>query len=121
MKKVLVSVMVLVSITTAGFASNPNEDYATLHKLNKNEVFRSLTSYLNADNEQVAFLKNVMQVTDSELNAAEKGNNEKLVDSVVNYNLYNAKCILDFEQYRKYLTFINYYLKNDNLLSLNNN
>lgn len=120
MKKILVSVMLLVSLTTMGFATNLNEDYNALRKLNKKEVFRSLTGYLNADQGQVIFLKNVMQVTDSELDAAEKVNNEKLADSVVNYNLYNVKCVLDAEQYKKYLLFINYYLKNDNLLSLNN-
>ena len=120
MKKILVSVMFLVSITTAGFAMNPDDDYSALHKLNKKEVFSSLTGYINADQEQVSFLQNVIQVTDTELNTAEKTQNDRLATNVVNYNLYNAKCILSEDQYKKYLVFINYYLKNDNLLSVNN-
>ena len=120
MKKILVSVMFFVSLTTMGFATNQGDDYSALHKLNKKEVFTILTGYLNADSEQISFLKNVIQVTDSELNAAEKAQNEKFTENVVNYNLYNAKCVLSEEQYKKYLVFINYYLKNDNLLSVNN-
>jgi len=120
MKKILVSVMILLSFTTMGFASNP-EDYSTLHKLNNKEVFTILTGYINADEDQASLLKNSISLSDRELYSAEKSNNEKLASSAVNYNLHNAKCYLGEEQYKKYLAFINYYLKNDNmLLSLNN-
>lgn len=118
MKKILVSVMVLVSVAT--YALNPNDDYSVLHKLNNQEVISSLAGFINADQEQTSFLKNVFQITDNELTTAEKTQNEKLAESVLNYNLYNSKCILSEDQYKKYLMFINYYLRNDNLLSLSN-
>jgi len=118
MKKILVSVMILLSFTTMGFASNP-EDYSTLHKLNNKEVFTILTGYINADEDQASLLKNAITVSDRELYSAEKKQNAKLATNAVYYNLYNAKCYLSEEQYKKYLVFINYYLKNDNMLSLN--
>ena len=111
--------MILLSFTTMGFATNP-EDYSTLHKLNSKEVFTVLTGYINADEEQSSLLKNAITVSDRELYSAEKNKNDKLANSAVNYNLHNAKCYLSEEQYKKYLVFINYYLRNDNMLSLNN-
>ena len=119
MKKILFSVMVLVSFSTASFALNQDEDYKALNKLTNKDAFVSLVGYINADNDQVSFLKEVFQTTVKELKTAEKSDNEKLAESAMNYNLYNAKCILSEEQYKKYLVFINYYLKNDNLLSIN--
>jgi len=118
MKKILVTLFVLISFTTVGFASNL-QDYEAFHKLNNKNVFTSLVGYINADPEQVSYLREVFQVTDNELNKAEKNQNEKFAETVVDYNLYNSKCILTDDQYKKYLTFINYYLKNDNLLSIN--
>lgn len=119
MKKILVSFMVLVLFTISSFALNSNESSA-LHKLNKKDAFTSLVGYIDADQQQADFLKQVFQVTDAELNTAEANQNNRLADSVLNYNLYNTKCILSENQYKKYLVFINYYLKNDNLLSVNN-
>jgi len=119
MKKILFSVMVLVSFSTASFALNQDEDYKALNKLTNKDAFVSLVGYINADNDQVSFLKEVFQTTVKELKTAEKSDNEKLAESAMNYNLYNAKCILSEEQYKKYLVFINYYLKNDNLLTIN--
>ena len=119
MKKILFSVMVLVSFSTASFALNQDEDYKALNKLTNKDAFISLVGYINADNDQASFLQEVFQTTVKELKTAEKYDNEKLAESVMNYNLYNAKCILSEEQYKKYLVFINYYLKNDNLLTIN--
>ena len=117
MKKMLVSVMIL--FTSAGYAISPDSDYKVLHKLSNQEVLTTLSVYINADYEQISLLKNVFQITDNELNNAEKKQNEKFAESILNYNLYNSKCILSEEQYKKYLVFLNYYLKSDNLLSLN--
>ena len=119
MKKILFSVMVLVSFSTASFALNQDEDYKALHKLTNKDAFISLVGYINADNDQATFLKEVFQTTVKELKTAEKDDNEKLAENVMKFNLYNAKCILSEEQYKKYLVFLNYYLKNDNLLSIN--
>lgn len=114
----LVSVMVLFTFSNGGYALNSNEDYNALHKLNKKDVFSCLIGYINTDDNQALFLKEVFQTTDKELGTAEEFQNDKLAENVLNYNLYNVKCILSDEQYKKYLVFINYYLKSDNLLSL---
>ncbi len=119
MKKILFSVMVLVSFSTSSFALNQNEDYKALHKLSNKDAFISLVGYINADDDQVSYLNEVFKTTENVLKTAEKNNNEKLAENVINYNLYNAKCILSEEQYKKYLVFLNYYLKNDNLLTIN--
>ena len=119
MKKILFSVLVLVSFSTTSYALNQEEDYKALHKLTNKDAFISLVGYINADDEQASFLKEVFQTTVKELKTAEKNDNEKLAENVMTYNLYNAKCILSEDQYKKYLVFLNYYLKNDNLLSVN--
>ena len=101
MKKILVTVMVLLSFSTANYALN-KEDYDAFHKLNNKNNFTNFVGFINADEEQAAFLKEVFQITDNELNNAEKNQNQKFAESVMNYNLYNTKCILTEEQYKKY-------------------
>ncbi|MEI6556063.1 MAG: hypothetical protein WCL70_10765 [Paludibacter sp.] len=119
MKKILFSIMVLVSFSTTSFAINQFDDYKALHKLTNKDTFVSLVSYLNADEQQVSLLNEVFIITNNELNTAEKNDNDRFAESVLNYNLYNAKCILSENQYKRYLVFINYYLRNENLLSIN--
>lgn len=118
MKKILFSVMMLVSFSTVSFAVNQLDDYKALHKLTNKDTFVSLVSYLNVDEQQASLLNEVFTITNKELNTAEKNDNDSFAESVLNYNLYNAKCILSENQYKKYLVFINY-LRNDKLLSLN--
>lgn len=113
MKKILVLIAVCIGYSVSTFAFNPS-DYKNLCKLNTKATFTGLVGYIDADQEQAAFLKRVFQVTDEELTNAAKNENIAAAENVVNYNLRNAKCILSEEQYKKYLVFVNVYLNNDN-------
>jgi|GEM_PF-349094 len=106
MKKILITVLVLVAMSTTTFAINPT-DYGVFYKLNNKSTFNGLVNYLNADKEQADYLKLVFNVTAEELKNALNADNEKVVDNVLNYNLYNTKCILSDNQYKKYLVLIN--------------
>lgn len=106
MKKFLITVLVLVAMSTTTFAINP-ADYGVFYKLNNKSTFNGLVNYLNADKEQADYLKLVFNVTAEELKNALNADNEKVVDNVLNYNLYNTKCILSDNQYKKYLVLIN--------------
>jgi len=112
MKKILVLVMVLVATSTFTFAINPS-DYGVFYKLNNKSTFNSMINYLRADKVQTDYLKLVFNETAVDLKNASKTGNDKLAENVLNYNLYNAKCILSENQYKKYLVLIN--------LSINNN
>jgi len=98
MKKILITVLVLVAMSTTTFAINPT-DYGVFYKLNNKSTFNGLVNYLNADKEQADYLKLVFNVTAEELKNALNADNEKVVDNVLNYNLYNlnsiSKCNFD--------------------------
>lgn len=116
MKKILTLVIVIAAFAANAKALNP-ADFNAFYKLNDKTAFTTLVGYIDADQEQANFLKHVFQVTASELKRAEETNNELAIDNVVNYNLKNTKVILEDEQYRKYLSFINRYLKTENGLA----
>jgi len=111
MKKILISIMVLVTVSTTTFALNPS-DYGVFYKLNDKSTFTSVLNYLKADKEQADYLKLVFKTTAEELKNAVKTGNEKFADSVLDYNLYNTKCILTENQYSKYLVLINLSINN---------
>jgi hypothetical protein len=106
MKKMLVLLMVMVATSTLTFAINP-ADYKVFYKLNDQSTFKGLVEYLQADQGQADYLKRVFHITAENLQSASKADNEKWADSVINYNLYNAKCILSDNQYKKYLIIMN--------------
>jgi len=117
MKKMLVLVLVCVASATATFAVNP-ADCNAFYKLNNKTAFESLVGYIDATKEQENFLKEIFKVTEVELKAAVSKRNDKWVENVISYNLRNTKCFLTEDQYRKYIVFINVYLKNDNSFAL---
>jgi hypothetical protein len=117
MKKMLVLVMVMVASAAHTFAINPS-DYTAFYKLDNKVAYTALIGYIDADREQAAFLQHVFKVTAAEMKAAVLKENEKAADNVVNYNLRNTKLILSEEQYKKYLSFVNVYLNNENNFAL---
>ncbi len=112
MKKILVLVMVLVATSASTFAINPR-DYKVFDSLNNKSTFIGLVNYLGADKEQADYLKQVFSVTAEELENAAKAGNDKLAESVLNYNLYNTKCILTDVQYKKYIIALNLTVYNE--------
>jgi len=117
MKKILVLVMVWVAFSTATFAFNPS-DYNAFYKLNNKTAFTGLVGYIDADQEQVTYLQHVFKITEQEMKVAVNKQNETAAENVVNYNLRNSKFILSESQYRKYLEFVNVYLKDENNFAL---
>ncbi len=111
MKKILVLIMVLVAISSTTFAINPS-DYGVFYKLNNKSTFNSLISYLGADKEQADYLQQVFIVTAEELKNASNTGNNKFAESVLNYNLYNTKCVLSENQYKMYLKILNLSINN---------
>ncbi|MFT3753601.1 MAG: hypothetical protein QM800_12255 [Paludibacter sp.] len=117
MKKMLVLVMVLLASATSTFAMNPS-DYNALNKLDNKVAYTALIGYIDADREQAAFLQHVFKVTAEEMKIAVEKGNEVAAENVLNYNLRNTKCILTKEQYKKYLVFVNLYLRNESNFAL---
>lgn len=113
MKKMFVLGMVLVALAAHAFAFNP-KDYDVFLKLNNKVAYTVLIGYIDADQQQAAFLQHVFKVTEEEMKVAVKKENEAAAENVLNYNLRNTKCILTEVQYRKYLVFVNVYLNNEN-------
>lgn len=111
MKKILVTIMVLVAGATSTYAANP-ADYEVFNQLNNNSTFNGLVRYLNADSEQAESLKYVFAVAGNKLEAALKSENEADAEKAMNFNLGNAKNILTDYQYKKYLTIINLTINN---------
>lgn len=104
MKKILL--VVLVAISTTGFAINPL-DYEVFYKLNNKSTFNSLVRYLDTDYTQTNQLEYVFSVTENNLKSASKTGNESAAQKAVYFNLGNVKNILSQDQYRKYLTLLN--------------
>jgi len=117
MKKMLVLVLVLVVGAAHTFALNPS-DYKAFYKLNNKAVQTALIGYIDADQEQAAFLQHVFNATEQEIKAAVKNENEVAAENVVNYNLRNTKCILSDDQYKKYIVFVNLYLNDESKFAL---
>jgi len=111
MKKILVLVLVLVATTASTFAINPS-DYGVFYRLNDKTTFTSVINYLGADKAQADYMKLVVNETAASLQSASKTGNDKLAENAMNYNLYNAKCILSTDQYKKYLVLINLSINN---------
>ncbi|ADQ78904.1 hypothetical protein Palpr_0748 [Paludibacter propionicigenes WB4] len=112
MKKILMLVLVLVATSASTFALNP-KDYSVFYSLNNKSTFSGIVKYLEADKEQADFLKQIFDETTKELDNATKSNNEKLAESVMKYNLYNAKCVLSQDQYERYLKMLNTFSYNE--------
>lgn len=103
MKKMIVLVMVAFAANV--FAVNPG-NYNVFSKLNNKASFNTLVIYLNAEQDQIDYLKHVLKVTDEEMRSAQKNGNNLMAVRTLEYNLHNTKCILSDEQYKKYLEFV---------------
>jgi hypothetical protein len=111
MKKIFVFVM--VAFATSVFAVNPT-NYKAIYKLNNETTFNSLVRYLNVNDSQVDQLKNMFQLSENKMRVALKSGNEEAADNVLLYNAGNAKYILTYNQYKKYLTVLNLTINNVN-------
>ncbi len=111
MKKMLITLTVLVASATAAFALNP-VDYEVFMKLNDNSTFKGLVRYLKVDNEQAENLKNVFTITQNQMQSALKSENDAAAEKAMNSNLANTRNILSNKQYKKFLTIVNLTINN---------
>ncbi|HLP06101.1 MAG TPA: hypothetical protein VK152_11800 [Paludibacter sp.] len=109
MKKILVVVMFMSAVSA--FAEK-TVAYNAFCKLGDKTVSSQVLKYVDANKEQIAFLEHVFSVTGEEMKIAVMKRSEETAQNIMKYNLYNAKCMLTEEQYRKYLVFLNVYLEN---------
>ena len=112
MKKIVVSILVMVAFTSNVFSVNPNERLA-ISKLYNQSNFNSLVGYLDADSVQVNQLKNAFSISDSNLKKALKTGNEIAADKAIWFSLGSARQILSTKQYEKIMAVL-YASLNDN-------
>ena len=105
MKKIVVSVMVLVAFSTNVFSVNPNERVA-FTKLYNQSNFNSLINYLDVDSLQSNQLKNVFSISDKDLNKALKSGDKIAADKAIWKSLGNARVILSTKQYEKVMSVL---------------
>lgn len=105
MKKVLVTLLVMVATSTM-FAVN-NNGYDVFYKLNNQTVLKGLVRYLDASYYQADQLEFIFSMTEDKLNSALNSKNTEKAERAVLFNISNVKVILSEEQYKKYLVMLN--------------
>jgi len=119
MKKVLVTLLVMVATSTM-FAVN-NNDYDVFYKLNNQITLKGLVRYLDASYNQADQLEYIFSITEDKLNSALNSKNAERAESAVLFNISNVKFILSDEQYKKYLLMLNLSRNNMNELEIAQN
>jgi hypothetical protein len=105
MKKVLVTLLVVVASSTM-FAVN-NNDYDVFYKLNNQSTLKGLVRYLDASYTQADQLEYIFSITEDKLNSALNSKSTVSAEKAVLFNISNVKYILSDEQYKKYLVLLN--------------
>jgi len=105
MKKVLVTLLVMVATSTM-FAAN-NNDYGVFLKLNNQSTLKGVVKYLGASYNQADQLEYIFSITEDKLNSALNSKNAVSAEKAVLFNISNVKYILSEEQYKKYLVLLN--------------
>ncbi len=116
MKKILVIVLIAMSGLTSAYANKFNE-YEVLNKVSNESTFKTISRYLQIDEEQSAQMKYIFRLTERKLSYAKEKGSEVAAEKALLFNLGNAKAILSEEQYRKYLIILNvskYYINESN-------
>lgn len=108
MKKLLFTVIALISFSTVSEAKTESEVLASLSDQTR---FDRLAKYVSADREQKKALKTILLSTIDKINASE--GDEDVQKKAVYFNLANAKAVLSVSQYRMYLTILNATLNNN--------
>ncbi len=91
---------------TSIYANKFNE-YEVLNKVSNESTFKTMSRYLQIDNEQAAQLKYIFMLTERKLSYAKEKGSEIAAEKALMFNLGNAKAVLTEDQYRKYLIILN--------------
>lgn len=106
MKKILVVLIAMVTISTSLFA-NEKSEYDVFNKLNNTVKLHQLARFIDADSDQENQLKLVFKMTQEKINAATASGDASKLENAVKFNISNANHMLSAEQYKKYIVFVN--------------
>ena len=118
MKKIMLTLMAVLSMSISTFASNVSarESSYMLSDSIRSININSLAKYLELPAENKKTFGNVYDTFKNKMNKALKMEDSKekneMIDKAIRYDLRNVASMLDSEQYHKYLRIFNATLKN---------
>lgn len=118
MKKIMLTLMAVLSMSISAFASNVSarESSYMLSDSIRSININSLAKYLELPAENKKAFGNVYDTFKNKMNKALKMEDSKekneMIDKAIRYDLRNVASMLDSEQYHKYLRIFNATLKN---------
>jgi hypothetical protein len=118
MKKIMLTLMAVLSMSISAFASNVSarESSYMLSDSIRSININSLAKYLELPAENKKTFGNVYDTFKNKMNKALKMEDSKekneMIDKAIRYDLRNVASMLDSEQYHKYLRIFNATLKN---------
>ena len=108
MKKIVLTVVAMLSMTTSTFAGNEGVNKKDAFILNEN--IESLTKYLNLNEQQAKDAKDIHTLLCQDLQKASEAtgaDRDMLIKLAFKRNYMYMHIALDFEQYSKYLRVLN--------------
>lgn len=118
MKKILLTMVALLSMTTAVFAEGENNEVAEAAKYEINFNIGQLSKALDLSYDQTSAVTDITKMFASDMtNAAAASGNERaeLRKKAINRDLAYMRTVLDKEQYHKYLLLLNTTMNNRGL------
>ena len=118
MKKIMLTLMAVLTMSISAFASNVSarESSYILSDSIRSININSLAKYLELPAENKKTFGNVYDTFKNKMNKALKMEDSKekneMIDKAIRYDLRNVASMLDSEQYHKYLRIFNATLKN---------
>ena len=118
MKKIMLTLVAVLSMSISAFASNVSarESSYMLSDSIRSININSLAKYLELSAENKKTFGNVYDTFKNKMNKALKMEDSKekneMIDKAIRYDLRNVASMLDSEQYHKYLRIFNATLKN---------
>jgi len=111
MKKLFLTLAMLMAVSFSTYAENDESSNATMVEAYDIKInINSLVKFLSLENWQATSIEKVHDVFTETLRSAAYYDGEarkKFVRNIINYDLKNVRCILNDEQYRKYLKAFN--------------
>ena len=118
MKRLFLSLMVMMTMTVAFADNNENDAINNVNNYKMNVNMRKLGETLNLSRDQSEFVEDAFHAFNAELMSVSTmtlEDRKPMIDKVVRRNLSVARGILTKAQYRKYLMLINATLRNRGL------
>jgi len=104
MKRLSILILAVVAFSISSYASG---EYNVLWSLNNDKTFNAITDFVKTTPEQNSELRDIFYNSTERLKEALTNNDKVKAEKALDFNLANAKAILNAEQYRKYLQILN--------------